>query len=327
MGAWQEIVDYTVPSNTTSVVLNSFGTITKDDFVKVVFTQVAGTSNANVRWFPNTTSGVSGYNTNTNYYRQELQGYDTLVSAARVNTAELTFAAANNTNYSLAYIKLSENGAFNVFSNQFRTLDSSLFNRFRYLTSSGLDFSAGITSLTLTTADGTIATGSRIQIYKLAAEKVADITVGSNTSQVDISNLSIDKDSEYLLVSDTASGNGSGNLYLTPNDLTTQSNYYNQRIIAYSSTSTASRDNTSRIFQISNPGGTMAYTHIKLSNIGAFTAQSYSLFAQGSIQPFVINYFVSSVAENITSITKLNLISALANDIKAGSRFTLYKLY
>jgi hypothetical protein len=33
MGAWQEIVDYTVPSNTTSVVLDSFGTITKDDFV------------------------------------------------------------------------------------------------------------------------------------------------------------------------------------------------------------------------------------------------------------------------------------------------------
>jgi hypothetical protein len=38
MGAWQEIVDYTVPSNTTSVVLDSFGTITKDDFVKVVAT-------------------------------------------------------------------------------------------------------------------------------------------------------------------------------------------------------------------------------------------------------------------------------------------------
>ena len=38
MGAWQEIVDYTVPSNTTSVVLDSFGTITKDDFVKVVIT-------------------------------------------------------------------------------------------------------------------------------------------------------------------------------------------------------------------------------------------------------------------------------------------------
>jgi hypothetical protein len=36
----------------------------------------------------------------------------------------------------------------------------------------------------------------------LAAEKVADITVGSNTTQVDISSLSIDKDSEYLLVSD-----------------------------------------------------------------------------------------------------------------------------
>jgi hypothetical protein len=46
---------------------------------------------------------------------------------------------------------------------------------------------SGITSFTLRSINNGIGTGSRIQIYKLAAEKVADITVGSNTTQVDIS--------------------------------------------------------------------------------------------------------------------------------------------
>jgi hypothetical protein len=322
MGAWQEIVDYTVPSNTTSVVLDSFGTITKDDFVKVVLTIVAGSGGGgDYRLLAN--SSVT-----TNYHRQYILGTSSTVAAARENSASIAATETGQTSTVIAYLKLSENDRLNIFANDTRRNDSSTQVLFGYVTSSGATFASGITSLTFTgDSANKIGTGSRIQIYKLAAEKVADITVGSNTTQVDISSLSIDKDSEYLLVSDISTGGTGGQYDLFINDNTTATTYYSQGIFGIASSASAQRFNSARYASTPANRTTVVHTHIKLSNIGAYTAQSYEIRESGTSTVGILNYFLSSTSEAITSITKLNIKAEATNGILAGSRFTLYKLY
>jgi hypothetical protein len=330
MGAWTEIVDYTVPSNTQSVVLNDFGTITKDDFIKIVFNIEHNAGNF-VYLTANSTSS------NTDYHRQLLEGDGGGTGAARANSPEFSITSldpADNDNVVFAYLKLSENNRFNVFTNQFVRLDSSLRTRFGYITST-VDVGSTITSLTFTgdAANG-IGAGTRIQIYRLDAEKVADITVASNSTQVDIPfpsgtfDPAINKDSEYLLVSDIkagAAGGFLGNLNLTVNDATTLTNYNSQRIQGSGSTASAARENSARYLQVET-SGTLAYTHIKLSEIGAYTAQSYTIFSKGTSELILANHFLSSTSEAITSITKLNVVATVSNIIPTGSTFVLYKL-
>jgi hypothetical protein len=320
MGAWEEIVDYTVPSNTTSVVLDNFGTITKDDFIKVVITYKSNDTQ-NLRLTPNSTS-------NTDFYSQLLDAQNNNIEASRFNTTLISSAFASSTDQTstIAYIKISENNRYNHFSNSNNiSSDTGLF--FTYQTST-VNVET-ITSLNFfSNLANSIAPNTRIQIYRLAAEKVADITVTSNTTQVDITGLDIQKDSEYLLVTDSKAGTGDFFAHLAVNGNTTLSNYYSQRISANGSSVNPSRINGAN-FMVSgtNQGNAMTHTHIKLSNIGAYTAQSYCIRRTGSSTAMIENFAISSTAENITSITQLNLIAATANDFGVGTRLHLYKLY
>jgi len=116
MGAWEEIVDYTVPSNTTSVTLNNFGTITKDDFINIKFTHVNPISaSSEVSIYPNTTSGVSGFDTQSNYWRQVLIAEGSSVFANRSNSFRLFFTNGNRANYGNVYMKVSENNKVNFY--------------------------------------------------------------------------------------------------------------------------------------------------------------------------------------------------------------------
>jgi hypothetical protein len=323
MGAWTELVDFTFTANETSRAFTGLS-ITEDDFIKIVMTHVNGSaSSATIRCFPNTTAGVSGFDTDSNYHNQRLTGSASTASAQRDNVNRFARAAGSQTGSSVSYFKISENGKANIFTNRTFRNDSTLTNNFDYTTSSNLTFNDPITSLTFT-ADQTdgLGDGSRIQIYRLDAEKVADITTTANATQVDISSLSIGKDSEYLLVSDITQGASSQNVRITPNDLTTATNYYTQFIFGNGSTAGAIRDNLPRFADVNS----VLYTHIKLSEIGAYTFQSYSITEQGTTTPSVVNWFGSSTAENITSITKLNLVSSGTDGIGSDSRFQLYKL-
>jgi hypothetical protein len=319
MGAWTEIVDFTFTANETSRTFSGLN-ITKDDFIKVVATITNGSSSGiGLAIFPNTSTGVSGFNTNTNYHRQELGGLSSTVYAQRLNDANITAVAGSVTGQSITYIKLSENGKFNSFTN-FNFSPSNLHNSFLYNTSSNLTFNDPITSLTFTASvTNGLGTGSRIQIYRLDAEKVADINITSTVTAVDISSLNIAKDSEYLLITYIGLG---GTPALMVNDNTTFTNYYRQRIGGVASTASTDRVNDPAYC---NGENVIAYTHIKLSEIGAFTFQSYVLNGLGTTAPSTQNWFGSSTAENITSITKLNIRSINGN-IQSGSRFELYKL-
>jgi len=324
MGAWTEIVDFTFTANETSRAFTGLN-ITKDDFIKIVITQVNGSSSeSSLRLFPNTSAGVTNFDTTTNYHAQRLTGTGSSTSAARDNVSRINVVTGSQTGSVIAYFKISENDKVNWFTNRTLRNDSSIETVFDYCTSSNLTFAAAITSLTFdsSVSDG-LGTGSRIQIYRLTAVKEADITTTANATQVDISSLSIGKDSEYLLVSDVVQGTASSNIFLTPNDLTTLTNYHRQVIFGSGSTAGAERSNLPSIGTNNN---SIIHTHIKLSEIGAYTFQAYELRNSGATDPLVVNFFGSSTAENITSITKLNIVAEVSNGIKAGSRFILYKL-
>jgi hypothetical protein len=333
MGAYTEIVDFTFTANETSRTFSGLS-ITEDDFIKIVITHVnASANNCDIRLFPNTTAGVSGFDTNANYHHQRLAGSNTTVAASRANVNRLTRTYSNETGSSLSYFKLSENGKTNTFTNRFAENTSSLEVNYDYCTSSNLTFNDPITSFTFESEfTDAIGTDSRIQIYRLDAEKVADITVASNSTQVDIPvtgslDPAITKDSEYLLVSDVKNASGSSQDYeLFVNDDTTSANYHRQRILGDGSSASAARTNTATILSAGNNDETMDYIHIKLSEIGAYTAQSYEVRKYGSTTPLVQNNFISSTSEAITSITELNVKSSSANGISSGSRFILYKL-
>ena len=324
MGAWQEIVDYTVPSNTTSVTLNNFGTITKDDFVKVVVSLLnsASGSDSSFSLFANSAT------TSSQYHSQQLVAYGTSIGAGRTNTNFIGESEKNGVeSFYSVYLKLSENDRLNLFAQSNKRNTSGVNNEFDYVTSSGTTFSSGITSLTLSgSQSSSIGTGSRIQIYKLAAEKVADITVESNTTQVDISNLSIDKDSEYLLVSDIVPTSAT-NIVLGVNDVTATNQYYYQGLGAFGSSTYAVRENQGLMIYLPTGQKGLVHSHIKLSNIGAFTGQHYGFQDYGTAAPTILNRFQVSTTESITSITKLNILAQTTNAIQAGSRFILYKLY
>jgi hypothetical protein len=252
-------------------------------------------------------------------------------SAARDNVSRINVVTGSQTGSVIAYFKISENDKVNWWTNRTLRNDSSIENTFDYCTSSNLTFAAAITSLTFdsSVSDG-LGDGSRIQIYRLDAEKVADITVTSNSTQVDIPvtgslDPAITKDSEYLLVSDLDMPNIGHSVYLCVNDNTTLTDYYRQRIRATGSTALAARANSPE-YVAALPTFDIAYTHIKLSEIGAFTFQSYTINNVGTSSIRLENYFGSSVAENITSITKLNIISQTTDNIQSGTRFQLYKL-
>ena len=320
MGAWTEIVDFTFTANETSRTFSGLS-ITEDDFIKVVFTHTcpAGTD-ATVRILPNSS-------VDANYHWQYVLGNGSTAAAERANINRLTRTTNGQTSSYFGFFKLSENDRFNMWGNEYKENTSNVWTLLSVLTSSGATFASGITSITLESGvtDG-IGTDSRIQIYRLDAEKVADITVASNTTQVDISSLSIGKDSEYLLVSDLSNSGAQVNSYrLFANDNTTDSNYYSQRIGGGGSSAYAGRFNVPYLSIHESNQRALSYVHIKLSEIGAYTYQSYVLSSLGTSSIFLENYFGSSTAENFTSITKLNVVGA-TNSIGSGSRFMLYKL-
>lgn len=315
--AWKEIVDYTVPSYTTSVTLNNFGTITKDDFIKIVGTTANESTFSPINIYANNNT------IGTNYYAQSMWAAGSSVTSQRFNAPDFSYSILSEFGSTIGYLKISENNKFNFFRNSTIQNNSSVEVSFSYSCST-FDLST-ITSLTFQATNGNISAGSRIQIYKLEAKKVADIKVSSNTTQIDITGLDIQKGSEYLLVSDYV--NIGSDLSIIYNNRTSQNTYFSQNIDAAGTSATATRFNRNiALYQDDTNTMGVGYTHIKLSNTGSFTFQSYQIYKSGTSSPNLANWFCSNTEENVSSITKLSLIGR-TNPISPNSRFQLYKLY
>jgi len=160
-----------------------------------------------------------------------------------------------------------------------------------------------------------------------AYELVADVTIGTATTQVDFSGLNFGKDDDLMLVSDVINQTAStASLRLFVNDNVTETNYYTQTLNADGTTVNGARVNDN-IFNIANLSGGkgIAITKIKLTNSGYYVYQSDFIRSYGSSSLILYNRYCSSVF-TISSITKISIISNIINSIGVGSRFQLYRL-
>lgn len=323
MIAYQLISDITVTSATTSVSFTGLNITKDDDYLLVSDFKNNTTSSTNDIYLT-----VNGNNTLTNYYYQRLYASSATITAVRDVSPVISkmFQVANGvTSTIICSIKLTNNGYYvaqgktNLYNG---TSYSSLLES--YATST---FTASsLTSLTISAERASsIGIGSRFQLYKLTAQKIADIIVSSPTTSVDITGLAIDKGSEYMLVSNIDNMSGASPRYqLFANGNNVQSNYYNQYLFADISTVSALRENYSNLTWCSSGYKTLSVSNIKITNNGYFVFQSSNAWNYPNYIK-IVNFYTTSTFTT-DGISSLRIQSDATNAIGTNSRFQLYKL-
>jgi len=317
--AYELIGDVTVGSNTTQVDFTGLN-IGKDDELLLVSEYLNGSVGASIALY------VNDNITATNYCIQRIEASSTSVSGVRANASIITNTNALNSRHTaFSKIKLANIG-YVVWQSGI-TMSSGSSNVALYDVGGTSQFTASsITKVSLVNqTTNNILSGSRFQLYKLVAEKVADIIVPSNTTSVDITGLDIGKGNEYYLVSTTPTSAVNPNFMLFVNDNNTATNYYTQRIMADSTTITGTRVNNARFSFSQSPETAFAMTNIKLTNSGYYVFKSNSMSNIGKSVLFMQKIVGTSTSTH-SSITKFTIMTDLSNGIGANSRFTLYKM-
>jgi hypothetical protein len=313
------VQDITVSSATTSVSFTGLNITSADDYLLIVdIINATASSQGHYLYFNSNTTG-------TNYYRQQIYCSSTSVSGSRSNEADPFYTVGNQKTFGIARIKLTNSG-FGVVqaSTNYSYGGSSLDSLDRFMTTTFT--MSSITSLTVTSQfSNAIGVGSRFRLYKLNATKVADITVSTATTSVDITGLNIGKSSEYMLVSDVVnnySGDANVGIYFNGNGNTP--NYYTQQIYADSTTVSGSRFSWSDMIFILNAKKSLAVSNIKLTNNGNVITQTNVNTNYGTASTALLNRNSTSTA-TFSSINQINIIG-WTNGIGVGSRFQLYRL-
>jgi hypothetical protein len=162
---------------------------------------------------------------------------------------------------------------------------------------------------------------TRRSVVKNEYIELADITVGTATTNVDIPGLNLVKGEEYVLVSSViAVGDTVYRIYFNNN--LTNTNYYRQGLKATSTTVSADRANTTTLF---DNFSSINNTKIKLTNSGYGIWQNDATKDFGGSGILLHNLYGTSTF-TMTSITQITIKSDAANYIGVGSRFTLYKV-
>jgi hypothetical protein len=317
--AYELVQDITVSgSAVTSVTFNSLNIGKDDDYLLVSNLINASPSAYDVSLYKN------GDTTVANYYTQMLWSSSTSTIATRYGGNIFSNMVGSGTCEVFTKIKLTNSGYFTTQTNSSESVGS--ISQLRSFNGTSTNTLTSITSLTVQSGGtNSIAVNSNFRLYKLVAQKVADITISTATTSVDITGLSIDKNSEYMLVSDVTTGLSTTSYNrLFVNNNVTISNYYTQALQAYGTTVNSGRDNDTFI-SVSDYGKTLSYVNIKLTNNSNFIWQSNSFRDYGNSTFGLINHNGTSTF-TATSITQLKITSSATNAIGVGSRFQLYKL-
>ena len=317
MLAWELVADTTVASATTTVNFTGLSISKDDEYMLMIDSVKAQVGSAFMCVNNNTTL--------TQYYTQWLAAGNSSVTSGRAN--DCFYSYVPNTTYKALIIlklKVSNSGYYCFQTSQlvnYNGIPTELA-----LGAGSSTFTIGsITSLNIfTAASNGIAAGSRFQLYKLVADKVADITVGTATTSVDITGLNITKDSEYLLVSDFNVTATAPTFRLLINNNATATNYYSQSLSADGTSLGGSRSNDAWITWGDNSKTTIANTTIKLLNTGycAFSTESSIKIGSG----IIINRRDATTTFTASSVSQITIVSTGTNGIGIGSRFQLYKM-
>lgn len=159
----------------------------------------------------------------------------------------------------------------------------------------------------------------------LAYKKIADITVSADTTQIDISGFSYDKENLLMLVSDIENNGLLTDYGIFANEDTVTSNYYEQWELGRSTSLSSGRENNSDF--LTADAGTKSFSIMlfKVTENGTFVWQSETKRKSGSSVDQ--ERFHGSKIASISTLTSLSIISSdISNGIGAGSRFKLYSL-
>ena len=316
LAGYEQVADITVSTATTSVDFTGLS-IGKEDDYKLVSTVINGTSTNGVKLGLYFNSNV----TDTNYYNQRLYASSTAYGGTRSNNNTLLYVDSYSKSFCIDDIKLTNNEYIVQQISLTEKFDTSVPILNNYADTSTFTLTS-ITSLKVQASiTNAIGIGSRFQLYKRVAPIIADIEVTSDTTSVDITGLSIDKDSEYMLVSDIVNGTTVNEYYLLANNNLTLTNYYMQELVAFGTGVASARGNTSKFSFVASSGKSFSITNIKLTNNGYFTFQSNVNRDIGS--GIILDKFYGTSTFTMTSITSLRISSATS---AIGSRFQLIKL-
>lgn len=318
--AYELVSDIVVGTATTSVDITGLNIGKEDDYMLVSdFVNALGTSQ-----FLNLT--VNGNNTLTNYYVQQLQVNSTSIAGGRANTQFYASANANQKTMAITNIKLTNNGYFVCQSNVDNSYGTSSLYIDKFYTTS-IFTATSITSLRISSTTNAIGAGSRFQLYKRKAPIIADIIVSTATTSVDITGLSIDKGSEYMLVGTLVAHSSGGEnfpIYCDQNGTlnTTLTNYYSQVLQASSTTVVGARINAPYIVDLNASQNGFVIVNLKLTNNGYFVVQSNGTQLIGGSSILIRNQYNTSTFTT-NSITTLRIGNG---NVGVGSRFQLIKL-
>lgn len=314
--AWELVGEINVASQTTQVNFAGLN-FTSDDNLMLVSDIRNGASDTNFYLYVN---GLT-----STYYNQKLTADSSAVSGARATTAIMSYCEANDDTLCNAKIKLTESGYFTWHADNTREYDTTTVALDNFYGTKA-ETVASIEQINIVASDANaINIGSRFQLYKCIGEVVADITVSTATTLVDISGLSIGTDNEYMLVTDINNTTSESNYTLSVNDNTTLSNYYRQTLFANGSTIGASRYNDNSPIYIPGNLKALANLQLKLTENGYFTWQCNEIRSYGTSYILLSENYGSS-SFTLSSITKLTINSLTTNAIGAGSRFQLIRM-
>lgn len=319
---YEEIGDVVVGVATTQVDFTGLN-IGKDDELLLVsdwYNSSGSTSDLSIFANNNTTA--------TNYYTQWLTATGTSVSSTRYNANYFMETTTTHKGFSKSNIKLTNSGyfVFQATDTMAYSLPTNVLINNWYTTSTFTLTS--ITSINIkSTVASAIGIGSRFQLYKLVAEKVADITVGTATTSVDITGLNIGKDGEYMLVSEAVYNAGTPAVIgIGFNENLVTTNYYRQYLGVQSTTIYAARQNNFDQFAIFSGTKTFFSTHIKVTNSGYIVYQGAEINYLGIPTSLGIVMCYGTSLFTVSSISSLKLTASVANGIGIGSRFQLYRI-
>lgn len=323
--AYELIGDVTVGSNTTQVDFTGLNIGKDDELLLVSDYKRISSGYGTLQIFCDQNGTLN--TTSTNYWFQELSASATSVSAYRGNSSAISFTSVNNNNVlGIAKLKLTNSGHFVWQNTMVRDVASSSVILYDIYGTSTFTTNS-ITQLRFQVMNTTgIGTGSRFQLYKLVAEKVADIIVPSNTTSVDITGLNIGKDGEYYLVSDVYGTPAyDSSLQMLFNSSFTTTNYFSQDLDTSGTLKSGERWNNPAFAGNGVSARTFAATNIKVTNAGYLVRQSNvtQFYGGGSIE-LRKNYGTTTFM--LTGITDIRVLCTLATGIGANSRFTLYKM-
>jgi len=314
--AYTLVADTIVGTATTTVDLTGLN-ITKDDDYMLV-SDIYATNISDVKMYFNANYTV------TNYYNQEMYASSTTVGGSRGNFPQFSYLGGiSYKTQSFTNIKLTNNGYVVYQSKTVQNYGGSSVVVDNYAGTSTFT-ATSITSIRVLCSQN-MASGSRFQLYKRTAPVIADITVSSATTSVDITGLSIDKGSEYMLVSTLVNASGSNSNYMLYAN-TTLSGYYTQYLYGAGTAVGAVRTGDTLFGNAYTGSSSFEITNIKLTNNGYVISQTNELmrYTSGS-QIELMNRAITTTFTS-TTITSLRITSSVASGIGIGSRFQLIKL-